>query len=168
MVADSAPLASRCLRIVSVTVRPFRDDEAGQEFLLVMFSEVERSLDKQIGDERASGDDLVRSTTRTSVGDVSVLNGLAVVKVASPVTMTATAGAGAGQTTYSNPAVTVTVAGATTTVRPVDGRVGFTLGIPGVLTARLGVTAFAPTTSTTSTTADADLDGGGPGGGRTR
>ena len=47
--------------IVSVTVRPFRDDEAGQDFLLVMFSEVERSLDKPPGEERASGDDIVLS-----------------------------------------------------------------------------------------------------------
>ena len=47
--------------IVSVTVRPFHDDEASQDFLLVMFSEVERSLDKLDGEGRESGDDLVLS-----------------------------------------------------------------------------------------------------------
>ena len=47
--------------IVSVTVRPFHDDEANQDFLLVMFSEVERSLDKESGGDREQGDDVVLS-----------------------------------------------------------------------------------------------------------
>ena len=47
--------------IVSVTVRPFHDDEANQDFLLVMFSEVERSLDVAGGEGRAGGDDVVLS-----------------------------------------------------------------------------------------------------------
>ena len=47
--------------IVSVTVRPFHDDEAAQDFLLVMFSEVERSLDKEGAEGRGSGDDVVLS-----------------------------------------------------------------------------------------------------------
>jgi two-component system CheB/CheR fusion protein len=46
--------------VVSMTVRPFHDDEADQDYLLVVFSEVERSLDQ----EQASGpraDDAVLS-----------------------------------------------------------------------------------------------------------
>ena len=46
--------------IVSVTVRPFHDDEAGQDFLLVTFSEVERSLEPAEGEGR-EGDDVVLS-----------------------------------------------------------------------------------------------------------
>ena len=47
--------------IVSVTVRPFHDDEANQDFLLVMFSEVERSLDKEGAEGHGGGDDVVLS-----------------------------------------------------------------------------------------------------------
>jgi two-component system CheB/CheR fusion protein len=47
--------------IVSVTVRPFHDDEANQDFLLVMFSEVERSLEKEGSEDRVGGDDVVLS-----------------------------------------------------------------------------------------------------------
>ncbi|SDE87760.1 two-component system, chemotaxis family, CheB/CheR fusion protein [Massilia sp. PDC64] len=47
--------------IVSVTVRPFHDDEASQDFLLVMFSEVERSLDKEGAEGRGGSDDVVLS-----------------------------------------------------------------------------------------------------------
>ncbi|WP_440962484.1 CheR family methyltransferase [Massilia sp. GER05] len=47
--------------IVSVTVRPFHDDEANQDFLLVMFSEVELSLEMAGSEGREGGDDVVLS-----------------------------------------------------------------------------------------------------------
>jgi two-component system CheB/CheR fusion protein len=47
----------RC--VVSMTVRPFHDDEASQDFLLVMFSEVERSLEARAEEGQASGNDVV-------------------------------------------------------------------------------------------------------------
>jgi two-component system CheB/CheR fusion protein len=47
--------------VVSMTVRPFRDEEAAQDFLLVMFSQVERSLDQASEDGRGKGDDMVLS-----------------------------------------------------------------------------------------------------------
>ncbi|HEX8785314.1 MAG TPA: CheR family methyltransferase, partial [Telluria sp.] len=46
--------------VVSMTVRPFRDDEAAQDFLLVTFSEVERSLERMAAEGR-TGDDVVLS-----------------------------------------------------------------------------------------------------------
>ena len=45
---------------VGMTVRPFHDEEASRDFLLVMFSEVERSLEHTSADVR-DGDDVVLS-----------------------------------------------------------------------------------------------------------
>jgi len=47
--------------VVSITVRPFHDEEAAQDFLLVMFSEVQRRLDQVASQERESGNDVVLS-----------------------------------------------------------------------------------------------------------
>lgn len=47
--------------IVSMTVRPFRDEEAAQDFLLVTFTETERSVDQPTDDGRGPGDDVVLS-----------------------------------------------------------------------------------------------------------
>ena len=46
---------------IGLTVRPFRDEEAGQDFLLVLFSEVELSRDQPSADGRGQGDDMVLS-----------------------------------------------------------------------------------------------------------
>jgi two-component system CheB/CheR fusion protein len=46
--------------VVSMTVRPFHDDEVDQDFLLVMFTEVERSLDQEDA-AVPHGDDVVLS-----------------------------------------------------------------------------------------------------------
>jgi two-component system CheB/CheR fusion protein len=47
--------------VVTIAVRPFRDDEAVQDFLLVTFSEIERDLDASSADGRGQGDDVVLS-----------------------------------------------------------------------------------------------------------
>jgi two-component system CheB/CheR fusion protein len=47
--------------IVGITVRPFHDDEAAQDFMLVLFTEIERSVGQASGDGRPQGDDMVLS-----------------------------------------------------------------------------------------------------------
>jgi len=47
--------------IVSMTVRPFHDEEAAQDYMLVLFSEAERSVDVPSAARREMGDDVVLS-----------------------------------------------------------------------------------------------------------
>ena len=46
---------------IGLTVRPFRDEEAGQDFLLVLFTEVALSREQPSADGRGQADDLVLS-----------------------------------------------------------------------------------------------------------
>jgi hypothetical protein len=113
--------------------------------------------------EYLSGTSLV-SQQSTTVGDIHLLNDLAVVKVASPVVLTATStGSGEGTLAYSNPTAKVYLAGGQILDVPVNGstiNVPLTLNLPLLgsvnVVATIGL-APAPTDSTAGPTATANV-----------
>jgi hypothetical protein len=108
-------------------------------------------------DQAGNGSRVVSSVT-TTVGDVRLLGGVVVVEVESPVTLTASSDGTSTVVTYSDPVITVTVAGGQVVTLPIDGT---ETDIPvnlGVLSVDLGIRAFQPDETSTGSTASAHLD----------
>jgi hypothetical protein len=112
--------------------------------------------------DNPTGGDSVRSTSRLSLGDISLLDGAAIVRVSSPVTMRATSDGTSHTTSYSDPFVKVFLGGDTT--HPIDiPATGNPVSIPGLdvlglATVDLQVRAFTPTDNSAGAKADLDLD----------
>ncbi|GAB3255602.1 hypothetical protein [Nocardioides dilutus] len=108
-------------------------------------------------DQAHNGSQVV-STVTTSVGDIRLLGGAAVVEVEDPVTLTAASDGTNTEVDYSDPVITVTIAGGQVIAVPVDGTaVAVPVNLVG-LTVDLTVRAFQPEDTSAGATATGHLD----------
>ncbi|HWJ83452.1 MAG TPA: hypothetical protein VNS55_14530 [Nocardioides sp.] len=112
--------------------------------------------------DNPTGGDSVRSTSQLSLGDITLLDGAAIVRVSSPVTMTATSDGTSHTTSYSDPFVQVFLGGDTS--NPIEiPATGQPVSVPGLnvlglATVDLKVSAFTPTDTSAGANADLSLD----------
>ena len=104
------------------------------------------------------GNSAVVSNTETTIGDIELLGGQAVVKVDKPVRLTAASDGTAGASTITNHLVTVELGNGTIIDIPVDGGpISIPINIAGLLI-DLKVRAFAPTEVVNGAAVSATLD----------
>ncbi len=104
------------------------------------------------------GNSLVLSNTETTIGDIELLGGQAVVKVSKPVRLTAASNGTTGTSTFTNHLVTVELGGGTVIDIPVDGgAIDIPISLAGLLV-DLKVRAFAPDETVTGAAVAATLD----------
>ena len=111
----------------------------------------------ELVDQPGNGSRVV-STVTTTVGDVELLGGAAVVEVVSPATLTASSDGTNTVVEYSDPVVTVTLAGGTVLTVPADGA---SLPVPinlALLSVDLTVKLLKPVDTSSGTTASGTLD----------
>ncbi|MBJ7355906.1 hypothetical protein, partial [Nocardioides sp.] len=108
-------------------------------------------------DQAGTGAEVV-STVTTSIGDVRLLGGLVVIEVTDPVVLTATSDGTTTSVDYSDPVITVTVAGGEPTVIPLDGQDETVPVNLGLLTVDLAVRAYQPDDTSSGATATGYLE----------
>lgn len=105
-----------------------------------------------------SGGSAVVSGSETTLGDIRLLDGQAVVKVDKPVRITTTSDGTTGRSAITNHLVTVELAGGTVIDIPVDGGpIDIPINLGGLLI-DLSVRAFAPTTQVNGAAVTSTLD----------
>jgi len=108
--------------------------------------------------DQPTGGSLVVSNSETTVGDISLLNGQALVKVSQPVRLTAASNGTVGASTVTNHLVTVVLGNGTVIDIPVDGGpIDIPISLAG-LVVDLKVRAFAPTEQVTGAAVTSTLD----------
>jgi hypothetical protein len=103
----------------------------------------------------------VRATTTTTVGDVSLFGGAAQLHVSDPVTLQATSDGTTGTATLVDPPTISATFGNTTTPVPLNGNpvsVPISIGLPGVISVSLKITAFDPTDASSGAVGKASID----------